>query len=390
MDTLKTVAVTAILMAVGYGVYVSLWQKPEQTASEKAPAASLPTVQLPVQGSSTPSLPSGSALAGSTNAAFPAPGSPPAGPGSPASLVPQAPLFAANSPGGNSSVTVIPGPNAATPPTTPPAVPAPASPPAANPPSATSPGEMPNPPGAAPDQDEFRTKYLAFIQQVQKTLDDGKLPEALSALTSFYELPTLPEPQKREVEQLLDQLAGTVIYSKQHYLERPYLVQQGDTLDQIAERCGVPAVLLARINGIDPQQLKPGQELKVLRGPFTAVISLDKHELALKLQGGYYAGRFPIGVGADCPKLEGTYTVREKTPRPIYHGPDGANISADDGRNPLGKYWIGLGDRIGLHGMIDESGIGRNDNRGTLCFKERDLDDLFGILSIGSQVVIRR
>jgi LysM repeat protein len=238
--------------------------------------------------------------------------------------------------------------------------------------------------------DAFRAKYLSFIQEVQKTLDDGKLPEALQALTTFYEIPNLPETPKREVEQLLDQLAGTVIYSRQNYLERPYVVQSGDTLDQIAERSGVPALLLARINGIDSQQLQPGQQLKVLRGPFIAVVSLEKHELMLKLQGGYYAGRFPIGLGTDCQKLEGSYTVLEKTPRPIYRGPDGTNFSADDGRNPLGKYWIGLNDRIGLHGTVDESGIGRDDNRGTICLKDRDIDDLNGILSVGSQVIIRR
>jgi LysM repeat protein len=238
--------------------------------------------------------------------------------------------------------------------------------------------------------DAFREKYLSFIQQVQKTLDDGKLPEALQALTTFYELPNLPEGPKREVEQLLDQLAGTVIYSRQNYLERPYVVQQGDTLDQIAERCGVPALLLARINGIEPDQVQSGQQLKILRGPFTAIVSLERHELMLKLSGGYYAGRFPIGLGTDMQKLEGTYTVQTKTARPIYRGPDGVNFSADDGGNPLGKYWIGLSDKIGLHGVIDETGIGRDDNRGTICLKDRDIDDLNGILSVGSQVIIRR
>ena len=39
MNTLKTVVVTVVLMAIGYGVYVSLWQKPEQTAADQAPGA---------------------------------------------------------------------------------------------------------------------------------------------------------------------------------------------------------------------------------------------------------------------------------------------------------------------------------------------------------------
>ncbi len=392
MNTIKTVVVTVVLMAVGYGVYVSLWQKSEPAAAERASdTPEMPTVQIPGQGSPDVQT-AGDSVPPGTNTPPPLPGS----------LGSQTPLFGSNSGSGNSAsaglpsgaglsggVTLIPGPSAEKVPNAP-FIPAPGTAPGAVSPLASpSSGAAANPPGGASAQDEFREKYLSFIQQVQKTLDDGKLPEALHALTSFYELPNLPEPQKREVEQLLDQLAGTVIYSRQSYLEKPYIIQPGDTLDQIAERCGVPALLLARINGIEPQQIQPGQELKVLRGPFTAVVSLDRHELTLKLEGGYYAGRFSIGVGTDCPKLDGTYRVQEKTQGPIYHGPDGINYSADDGRNPLGKYWIGLGDRIGLHGTIDEAGIGRDDNRGAICLKDRDINDLFGILSVGSQVVIQ-
>ena len=53
-----------------------------------------------------------------------------------------------------------------------------------------------------------------------------------------------------------------------------YGVRPGDTLDSIADRYKVPSLLLARINGIsDPQNLSPGKELKVLKGPFIAKVS---------------------------------------------------------------------------------------------------------------------
>ncbi len=210
------------------------------------------------------------------------------------------------------------------------------------------------------------------------------------ALSSLYDNPDLPQAQARQVTELLDQLAGTVIYSRQHFLEQPYIVRPGDTLEQIAEQYNVPGLLLGRINGIgDGQQLEPGRELKVVRGPFGAVVHLEKHELTLTLEG-RYAGRFPIGVGCDRPKLEGEYIVREKTANPVYQGPGGVNVPGGDSHNPLGKFWIGLGNGVGLHGTVDPQNIGRDDNRGTICLGERDIDDLFGILSVGSRVVIRR
>jgi LysM repeat protein len=236
----------------------------------------------------------------------------------------------------------------------------------------------------------FQTKFAEFMKAVQKNLDEGRLPEAHMALSSLYDNPDLPQAQAKLVTELLDQLAGTVIYSRQHLLDQPYLVRPGDTLEQVADRYNVPPVLLARINGIrEGVPLEPGQELKVVRGPFNAVIHLDKHELTLMVDG-RYAGRFTIGVGCDQPKLEGTYIVREKNANPQYRGPDGITVPGGDPRNPLGKYWIGLSNNIGLHGTVDPQNIGRDDNRGTICLGERDIDDIYGILSVGSRVVIQR
>ncbi len=49
-----------------------------------------------------------------------------------------------------------------------------------------------------------------------------------------------------------------------------------------------------------------------------------------------------------------------------------------------------MSNNIGLHGTVDPQNIGRDDNRGTICLGDRDIDDLYGILSVGSRVVIQR
>lgn len=244
-------------------------------------------------------------------------------------------------------------------------------------------------------------KFVAFMDAVQKKLDEGKFAEAQLALSTLYGNPDLPPDQAKQITDLLDQLAGTVIYSRKHYLEQPYVTQQGDTLEKIAQKYSIPWLLLARINGLLPpgassaegpvkdQPLQPGMQLKVIRGPFEAVVRLDRHELTLMLQN-RYAGRFPIGVGRDQPKLDGAYTVCDKTLNPTYYGPDGVVINPNDPKNPLGTAWIGLTDRIGIHGTSDPQSIGRDDNRGTLCVGDRDLHDLYGILSVGSRVIIQR
>ncbi len=137
------------------------------------------------------------------------------------------------------------------------------------------------------------------------------------------------------------------------------------------------------------QPLPVGKELKVVQGPFDAVVQLDKRQLTLMVQN-RYAGRFSIGIGRDQPKLDGQYTVGDKKLNPTYYGPDGIMISPNDPKNPLGGAWIGLTDRVGIHGAADPHSIGRDDNRGAICVGDRDLQDLYGILSVGSRVTIVR
>lgn len=269
------------------------------------------------------------------------------------------------------------------------------------PPPNGTPTAGPTGPAPSPTDSLLQSKFAAFMEEVQKYLDEGKFAEAQLALSTVYGNPNLPAEQSKQITALLDQLAGTVIYSRRHYLEPAYVVQQGDTLEKVAQKYSLPWQLLGKINGLLPpdaanvddatkdQPLPSGMELKVLRGPFDAVVELNKRELTLLVQN-RYAGRFPIGLGRDQTGLDGEYTVCNKILNPPYRGPDGIDVRANDPKNPLGGAWIGLTDRIGIHGTNDPRGIGRDDNPGVLCVSERDLRDLYGILSVGSRVTIVR
>jgi len=244
------------------------------------------------------------------------------------------------------------------------------------------------PPGGAADT------FSVYMQEVQGKLDQSRLREALQTLTRWYGDPSLSPQQARQVTELLDKLAGTVVYSREHWLEDPYIVRVGDTAEQIAQQYSVPWQVLARINGVsDAQQPRPGQTLKVVRGPFHARIDLSKYELTLML-GDLYAGRFPIGIGSDQARLDGTYVVSNMTRNPEYFGPDNVRIYADDPSNPLGEYWISLAQEagqaspIGIHGTNDPANLRRTGGRGSICLGQKDIDDVFGILSLGSRVTV--
>ncbi len=248
----------------------------------------------------------------------------------------------------------------------------------------------------AQSQQDIEQAFQRLLDQVYRELDAGRLVEAHLVLSRFYRKPGLTPRQARQVTELLDQLAGTVIYSRHSLLEPVYVVRPGDTLESIADRYDVPPALIANINGIrNPRGVQPGEELKVVRGPFHAIVHLDDYELTMML-GEYYAGRFPVSVGRDHPNLEGSYVVADKGVGPTYYGPDDTTFAEHDPHNPLGRLWLGLGERagqaarIGIHGTNDPKYIGRDAPRGNIGLDRRDIEDVYGILSVGSRVVIQR
>jgi len=238
---------------------------------------------------------------------------------------------------------------------------------------------------------QIRPEFVKFIGTARTKLDAGEWKDVHRVLTTWYDDPQLTADESVQLTELLDQIAGTAIYSRQAILDEAHVVQPGEDLERIAESYNVPLQLLAKINGIrDPRSLRPGMPLKVVRGPFQAVINLDSHKLTLMVNG-YYAGHFPIGVGTDHTKLEGSYTVQAKMVNPDYYNPkNGARIPAGDRNNPLGRRWINLGEQIGIHGTNDPSSIGTSQAAGSICLGDRDIDDVYDILSIGSRVTIRR
>ena len=435
MNLLKNLMILAVLAAVGYGVYVSLSpDNADSRSSIDAPKVDLSNAKPSLTPGGPLALGGGSAGNSIASSLGPAQLSPPPLAGGPlgnpsagATNAPAAPYPASGastltplappplSPN-NPAVTLGPplSPDAAAN-TTPPSGVAPALGVPALPSGSQTPVGVRNlnpPPERRSRRGQRGRRHKAtddFLQRqftdlmdgVRKKLDEGKLAEAQLALSTLYVDPNLPADQAKQITELLDQLAGTVLYSRQSYLEPPYTVQPGDTIDRIAQKYKVPWQLLARINGLMPpgatnsdemlkdQPLAPGKELKVVQGPFDAVVQLDKRQLTLMVKN-RYAGRFSIGVGRDQPKLDGQYTVGEKKLNPTYYGPDGITIGPNDPKNPLGGAWIGLTDRVGIHGAADPHSVGRDDNRGAICVGDRDLQDLYGILSIGSRVTIVR
>ena len=401
MNSLKTMLLLAVLATVAYGMYVSVntTETPPTVEGEDwvvgPPSVSLPSdaVAAPV-GMTSPDMAPLPGPAPSASAA-------PAPPFSPAPMPPEvapqenarAPLPADPPlpPAGDVAAAAVP-------PLKPAAKPSRPKPPAkAGAPQEAGPQDAPKAAAAkAPAKPRaagpvaIRPPFAQFLADARHKLDQGHLASTLGVLSAHFNDPEKSPAENAALTALLDQVAGSVIYSTGHHLEPAYVVRQGETLEQIAKRYQVPWQLLGKINGIsDPLAVRPGQEIKVVRGPFRADVRLDSHEMVLWLQD-LYAGRFPIGVGTDQPLPEGSFKVRQKERDPTYRSPTGEVIEAGSANNPLGRHRLDLGDSVAIHGTNNPAAVGTTGGPGAIRLGGRDAGDVFDILSVGSRVAIIR
>jgi LysM repeat protein len=409
MEALKPLLVLGLLGTILYGAFSILqkgpgnggpaWQSPAASSSAEmasdappfapaAPAVEIPAPPLDQPAPVTASAPPIADLPAAQAASFPPPSAaappvaadptpPPAGPAPPTFLTAQS----APPPVADTSA-----PAQAAPVDPPPASPFPAPPVAATAPAASPATAAAS--GAAAGSAAFATAWSG----AHDMLAGARYAEALAALSVWHDDPSLSIEESQRLEDLLGQLAGTVIYSQQDLLLPPHVVAPGETLPAIASQLAVPWQLLAKINGVDdPSRLVPGEHLKMLRGPFDAVVSVSRRRLSLQV-GGNYAGTFPVVIGRQVQDRVGASLAvvdvrRGDTSSPSAPSGPAAQVAFV---SPAAATSIVLGDGLSIEAAEDPSVVTDSAPQASLIVSARDLEELIDILGPGSQVLIRQ
>ncbi len=208
----------------------------------------------------------------------------------------------------------------------------------------------------------------------------------------------------------LAEINQTLVFSPRKFADDPfggtYSVRSGDSLAKIAANHDITWELLGRLNGIsDPRKLRAGVTLKVVQGPFHAVVSKSRFTMDLYFgapggAGSVYVTTLPVGLGADDSTPTGTWEVEKhkKIKNPTYFSPRGEGvIEADDPKNPLGEFWIGLtgidGHAVGkssygIHGTIEPDSIGKMESMGCIRLRDGDIDLVYEMLVEGKSHVL--
>jgi lipoprotein-anchoring transpeptidase ErfK/SrfK len=166
-----------------------------------------------------------------------------------------------------------------------------------------------------------------------------------------------------------------------------YDVQPGDTLGGIARRFGTTIEAVKRANGIPNDVIRPKQKLKVPKGRFSVVVDKSSNQLLLTEENQFFKA-YPVATGKDDATPEGTFTIVHKIPNPVWYK-QGAAVPPDSPENILGTRWLGIDKKgYGIHGSVDPSDIGQYITAGCVRMTNTDVEELYAILPVGTEVTI--
>jgi hypothetical protein len=241
-------------------------------------------------------------------------------------------------------------------------------------------------------------------------MDAGKLLDARKILNDALQSNQLSPADSQSARAMMAKINQTVVFSPQHFPDDQwggvYTVRPGDRLGKIAVAYSTTWQLLSRINNLDPRSLRAGATIKIVRGPFFAVVNKKAYTMDLYLgalpgdRASMYVKTVQVGLGRDDSTPTGTWAIANgaKLRHPTYYPPEGgAPIEADDPKNPLGGYWIALtgasGAAVGktsygIHGTIDPDSIGKQASMGCIRLGADDIALVFDLMVEGKSVVV--
>lgn len=150
--------------------------------------------------------------------------------------------------------------------------------------------------------------------------------------------------------------------------------------------------LLNPVPAPSPQPTVPATPQPVTQ-PITLEIRLSRRRVFVYRQGKVVKS-YPVAVGRpgwETPK--GTFRVLDKQKNPTWiHPLTGAVVPAGDPENPLGRHWIGFWTNgrnwIGFHGTPTPKSVGRAVSHGCIRMYNKDIQELFALVPVGTVVKV--
>ena len=164
-------------------------------------------------------------------------------------------------------------------------------------------------------------------------------------------------------------------------------VQPGDSLAKIAKKYNTTVELIKKSNGLAGDVIKAGQRLRIWQGTFSVLVDKSQNIMILKSNDDVIKV-YPVATGKNNITPVGTFKIVDKLINPVWFK-SGAIVPPDSPENILGTRWMGFDiPGYGINATTDPSSIGQQLTAGCVRMRNEDVEELYGLLPVGTQVTI--
>ena len=262
--------------------------------------------------------------------------------------------------------------------------------------------------GNAPSADGGeKTEQVADVPAKEK--DAGENPVTAADATEFpqkgkpwvgdppEERPSAAKPEQPVAD---DQRLSPLYSGSTGELGTLVIVRPGESLSRLAARHRTTVEALRYFNKLKKDNIRIGQKLRLIPGPWRITIDKSRRELLLErsMDGSWQNfAAFQVGLGRLNSTPAADFVISTRLRHPDWYTPDGRIIRYGDPENQLGDYFLKLArsgspDKpligYGIHGTGDESTVGKNWSRGCVRMRNRDVGILYYLVPTGTPVRI--
>lgn len=230
-------------------------------------------------------------------------------------------------------------------------------------------------------------QLLAQAEKFESENNKLKAKEIYDQILSDY-----PEYDKiQEVQDKLGDLNLSIITSNvpapQTLLHE---VVPGDSLGKLARQYNTTKELIKKTNVLKSDVIRVGQKLRIWNAPFNILVKKGQNILMLKT-GDEVLKVFHVSTGSNNITPVGTFKIATKLANPVWFKPGGAPVPPESPENVLGTRWMGFDTdpHYGIHGTTQPDKIGQQVTAGCVRMINAQVEELYDLLPMGTQVVIQ-
>ena len=191
-----------------------------------------------------------------------------------------------------------------------------------------------------------------------------------------------------DVQDKLGRLNVTILFSKAITdKDALYEIQPGDTLINIAKKFGTTVSLIKLANSLKSDNIRARAKLKISKAKYKILVDKSQNVLTL-LSDNDIVKVYRVSTGENNCTPAGNFKIVNKIIDPVWYT-EKAIVPAESPDNVLGSRWMGFNlPGYGIHGTVSPKKIGQQATKGCVRMINAEVEELYTIIPIGTEVTI--